>query len=77
MKMIMNRAIKSEGEYQAALARYEVIKHSKLATNPDEYREKIRLINLIVNYEDKTSELPEVSEQEMKEIRFKEFGYKK
>ena len=73
----MNREIKSESEYQIALARYQVIKFSKLTTSPDEYKEKIRLINLIVNYEDKTSELPEVSEQEMKEIRLKEFGYKK
>ena len=73
MKKQMWFLIESEGEYQAALNRYEEIKYSKVGTA--NYKELKLLVKLVSEYEDKTSELPNVDPVELIKIRMEEFGY--
>ena len=66
--------IKTDQEYNEALARYEAIKH---ATEGDEYhKEKLLLVHLIETYENTLWDLPEVDPIEMIKIRMEDFGYK-
>lgn len=65
--------IESESDYLKALERYEEIKHSKVATV--DYKELKLLVKLISEYENKTSNLPEVDPVELIKIRMEEFGY--
>jgi HTH-type transcriptional regulator / antitoxin HigA len=65
--------IETEQEYDAAVARYEAIKH---ATVGEEHQEKLLLVHLIENYENNLWDLSEVDPVEMIKIRMKDFGYK-
>lgn len=65
--------IESESEYLKALERYEEIKYSEKGTT--EYKELQLLVRLISDYEDKTSELPDLDPIELIKIRMEEFGY--
>ncbi|OCX54620.1 XRE family transcriptional regulator [Mucilaginibacter sp. PPCGB 2223] len=65
--------IETEQEYDDALARYEVIKY---ATAGEEHKEKLLLVHLIAEYENKLWDLPEVDPVEMIKIRMEDFGYK-
>lgn len=66
--------IESEQDYEAALARYEVIRSAQKGTV--EHKEKLLLAHLISDYEERTSELPEVDPVELIKIRMEDFGYK-
>ncbi len=62
--------IETEEEYLKALERYEEIKYRKGASDIQELKLLVRLIS---EYEDKTSELPEVDPVELIKIRMEEF----
>ncbi|WP_288243882.1 transcriptional regulator [uncultured Chryseobacterium sp.] len=66
--------IDNEQEYENALARYQEIKYA--LPNSNDYKEKLLLAHLISEFEDKTSELPNVDPIEMIKIRMEDFGYK-
>jgi len=66
--------IGSEQEYENALARYQQVKYAEQNTN--EHREKLLLAHLIADYEEKTSDLPQVDPVELIKIRMEDFGYK-
>ena len=65
--------IETEQEYENAVARYEMIKH---ATTGAEHREKLLLVHLIADYENRLWDLPDVDPVEMIKIRMEDFGYK-
>ena len=65
--------IESESEYEAALKKYEEIKYSKAGTAA--YKELKLLVKLISDYENKTSELPDVDPIELIKIKMEEFGF--
>lgn len=65
--------ITGEQEYDNAIARYQEIKYA--IQDSEEYKEKLLLAHLIADYEDKTSELPEVDAAELIKIRMEDFGY--
>ncbi len=65
--------IKTEQEYEAAVARYEQIKD---ITKGTEHQEKLLLAHLISAYENEQWDLPEVDPVEMIKIRMDDFGYK-
>ncbi|HEY8929201.1 MAG TPA: XRE family transcriptional regulator [Mucilaginibacter sp.] len=66
--------IETEEEYHRAVARYEQVKHATKDT--EEHKEKVLLVHLINEYENKTFEFPEVDPIEMIKIRMEDFGYK-
>jgi HTH-type transcriptional regulator/antitoxin HigA len=66
--------ISTEQEYENALARYQQVKYA--AQNTNEHREKLLLAHLIADYEEKTSDLPQVDPVELIKIRMEDFGYK-
>ncbi|CAG5070605.1 hypothetical protein DYBT9623_03151 [Dyadobacter sp. CECT 9623] len=66
--------IDTEEEYEAALARYQEIKYSEPGVS--EHKEKLLLAHLISDFEERTSELPEVDPVELIKIRMEDFGYK-
>lgn len=66
--------LETEQDYDAALARYEQIRHAGKDTT--DHKEKLLLAHLISNFEERTSELPEVDPVELIKIRMKDFGYK-
>ncbi|WP_205943591.1 helix-turn-helix domain-containing protein [Pedobacter cryophilus] len=57
-----------------AIARYEAIKSALKGTQ--EHKEKLLLVHLISNYEERTTILPDVDPIEMIKIRMEDFGYK-
>jgi len=61
-------------EYTEALERYEQLKHA--AKGSIEHKEKMLLVKLISDYEDKTIEWPEVDPIETIKIRMEDFGFK-
>ncbi|SEO10839.1 HTH-type transcriptional regulator / antitoxin HigA [Mucilaginibacter gossypiicola] len=65
--------LETEQQYNEAVARYETIKY---ATAGEDHREKLLLVHLIANYEEKNWGLPEVDPVEMIKIRMEDFGYK-
>ena len=65
--------IKTEQEYEVAVARYEQIKDAIAGI---EYQEKLLLAHLISAYENEQWDLPEVDPVEMIKIRMNDFGYK-
>jgi HTH-type transcriptional regulator/antitoxin HigA len=65
--------IETEQEYNEAIARYEVVKY---AIEGEEHKEKMLLVHLINEYENKLWDLPEVDPVEMIKIRMEDFGYK-
>ncbi|MCE7041783.1 type II toxin-antitoxin system HigA family antitoxin [Dyadobacter sp. CY312] len=66
--------IETDQEYENALARYQEIKYA--LHNSNEHKEKMLLAHLIADYEQKTSDLPEVDPIELIKIRMEDFGYK-
>ena len=66
--------ISNEQEYDNALARFQEIK--SVVQGCKEHKEKLLLAHLIADYEEKTSELPEVDPVELIKIRMEDFGYK-
>jgi HTH-type transcriptional regulator/antitoxin HigA len=65
--------LETEQQYKEAAARYETIKN---ATAEEEHHEKLLLVHLIANYEEKNWDLPEVDSVETIKIRMRDFGYK-
>jgi HTH-type transcriptional regulator/antitoxin HigA len=65
--------IETKAEYQKAVDRYEEIKEAKKGS--EEHREKMLLVLLISQYEQKQWSLPEVDPIEMIKIRMEDFGY--
>ena len=66
--------IENEEDYQAATKRYEEIREGKKGT-PD-HKEKMLLVTLVAQYEEKLWALPPVDPIEMIKIRMEDFGYK-
>jgi HTH-type transcriptional regulator / antitoxin HigA len=66
--------IENEAEYEKAINRYEQIRLAKKGS--EFYREKMLLVHLISDYENKTSTLPELDPIEFIKIRMEDFGYK-
>lgn len=66
--------IGTKQEYENSLARYQEIKY--VLPNSNEHKEKLLLAHLIAEYEEKTSELPQVDPVELIKIRMKDFSYK-
>ena len=66
--------IENESEYKKALNRYEQIRKAK--KGEADHREKMLLVHLISDYENKTSSLPELDPIEFIKIRMEDFGYK-
>lgn len=66
--------IETEQDYEAATARYEEVKYAVKGTA--EHKEKLLLAHLMADFEEKTSELPEVDPVELIKIRMEDFGYK-
>ena len=66
--------IENEEDYQAATKRYEEIREVKKGT-PD-HKEKMLLVTLVAQYEEKLWALPPVDPIEMIKIRMEDFGYK-
>ncbi len=65
--------IENENEYKEATARFEEIKDSKKGTV--EHKEKMLLVLLVSEYEQKKWSLPEIDPIEMIKIRMEDFGY--
>lgn len=65
--------IETKAEYQKATDRYEEIKEAKKGS--EEHKEKMLLVLLISQYEQKQWSLPEVDPIEMIKIRMEDFGY--
>ena len=65
--------IETEQEYENAVARYETVKH---ATTGVDHQEKLLLVHLIADYENRLWDLPDVDPVEMIKIRMEDFGYK-
>ena len=66
--------IENRKNYAEALDRYEKIKESKKGT--DEHKEKLLLVFLINQYEEKQWDMTDVDPVEFIKIRMEEFGYK-
>ena len=66
--------IESEQDYEKVTARYEEIKDAPKGTS--EHKEKLLLVHLISEYENKLWDLPEVDPVELIKIRMEDFGYK-
>jgi HTH-type transcriptional regulator/antitoxin HigA len=65
--------IETEQEYDNAVARYELIKE---ATTGADHKEKLLLVHLIADYENRSWDLPDVDPVELIKIRMEDFGYK-
>jgi len=65
--------IETEAEYAIAINRYEQIREAEKGT--EEHREKMLLVMLISQYEEKKWNLPEVDPVELIKIRMEDFGY--
>ncbi|TLV03354.1 helix-turn-helix domain-containing protein [Dyadobacter luticola] len=66
--------IEAEEEYELALARYQEVKNA--ISGSEEHKEKLLLAHLISDFENKTTELPDVDPIELIKIRMEDFGYK-
>ena len=66
--------LETEQDYDAALARYEQVRHAGKDTT--DHKEKLLLAHLISDFEGRTSGLPEVDPVELIKIRMKDFGYR-
>lgn len=65
--------IETQEEYESVISRYEEIRDAEKGTV--EHREKMLLVVLISQYEEKKWVLPEVDPVEMIKIRMEDFGY--
>jgi len=63
--------IETEQEYENAVARYETVKDATA-----DHKEKLLLLHLIADYENRSWDLPDVDPVEMIKIRMDDFGYK-
>lgn len=66
--------IETEQDYEAALTRYEQVRHAEKSTIG--HKEKLLLAHLISDFEERTSDLPDVDPVELIKIRMEDFGYK-
>lgn len=66
--------IETEQEYNKAAKRYEEIKGALKGSL--EHKEKLLLVHLISDYENKETQLPDVDPVEMIKIRMEDFGFK-
>lgn len=66
--------LENEQEYDLATSRYEEVKYAP--KDSPEHREKILLVHLISEYENKQWDLPPVDPIETIRIRMEEFGLK-
>ncbi|ACT96721.1 helix-turn-helix domain-containing protein [Dyadobacter fermentans] len=66
--------IVSEAEYEAAMSRYQVVKYAPAGTQ--EHREKMLLLLLIEEYEQKHDSLPELDPIELIKFRMEDLGLK-
>jgi HTH-type transcriptional regulator/antitoxin HigA len=66
--------LKTEQEYQNALARYEEVKRAP--KDSENHKEKLLLVHLISEYENENNTLPDVDPIELIKIRMADFGYK-
>lgn len=66
--------IDTPAEYDTAINRYDEIRYAKKG-DPN-YRELMLLVNIISEYEKRTSTLPELDPIEFIKIRMEDFGYK-
>jgi HTH-type transcriptional regulator/antitoxin HigA len=66
--------IETEEEYSRVIARYEEVKYAAKGT--DEHKEKMLLVHIIADYEDRVWDLPDADPVEMIKIRMEDFGYK-
>lgn len=66
--------IDSEQDYAEATTRYEETKDAKKGS--PEHREKLLLVTLVTQYEEKQWSLPPVDPIEMIKIRMEDFGFK-
>lgn len=65
--------IETEVDYKAAAERYEQLKDAEKGS--EAHREKMLLVHLIADYENRQWDLPEVDPVEMIKIRMEDFGY--
>jgi HTH-type transcriptional regulator / antitoxin HigA len=65
--------IETKVDYQKATERYEEIKNAKKGS--EEHKEKMLLVFLVSQYEQKQWSVPEVDPIEMIKIRMEDFGY--
>src|SRR5258706_7786317 len=65
--------IETKAEYEKAIKRYEEIREAKRGS--EEHKEKMLLVLLVNQYEQKQWSLPEVDPIEMIKIRMDDFGY--
>lgn len=65
--------LETETEYETAVSRYDVVKAFPKGTV--EHKEKMLLAHLISEYENRTSELPDVDPIQTIKIRMEDFGY--
>ena len=66
--------IENDTEYEKAMNRFQQIKYAKKGSI--EHREKMLLVHLLSDYEERTSTLPELDPIEYIKIRMEDFGYK-
>jgi HTH-type transcriptional regulator/antitoxin HigA len=66
--------IEDDTEYEKAMNRFQQIKYAKKGSI--EHREKMLLVHLLSDYEERTSTLPELDPIEYIKIRMEDFGYK-
>lgn len=65
--------IETRADYQKAVDRYEEIKNAKKGS--EEHKEKMLLVLLVNQYEQKQWSIPEVDPIEIIKIRMEDFGY--
>ncbi len=65
--------IENQDDYKEATIRYEQIRNAEKGS--DEHREKMLLVMLIQQYEEKQWNLPELDPVELIKIRMEDFGY--
>ena len=63
----------TEADYKAATERYEQLKEAEKGS--EAHREKMLLVHLIADYENRQWDLPAVDPIEMIKIRMEDFGY--
>ena len=66
--------LENEDDYQKAVARYEEIKRATPGTAL--HKEKMLLVHLIRQYEEKLWDIPDVDPVQLIKIRLEDFGYK-
>lgn len=76
MKMSKNKnwfLLETEADFDSAINRYEQLKDAERGS--EGHKEKMLLVHLIADYENKLWDLPDVDPVEMIKIRMEDFGY--